>query len=105
MFANLKVAILKMPDELRKQLIDVVCKNFDADSAFFTENGRITVVIHTYKIAYEHLFQHKLKPSLFETGQYHEQEFDKLIFIGAVFSADPSACIKVSETVCRPKTN
>ena len=103
MLADLKVATLKIPEELRKRLIDVVRENLDAFAASPTDLGRTTVVIHTIKTGEAQPFLHKLRPIPFSRLQYLEQEVDKLIFIGAVSPADQGACPYASRTVCTPK--
>ena len=47
--ADLKIAVLPIPDELRKCLIEVVRENLDAFAASPTDLGRTSVVIHTIK--------------------------------------------------------
>ena len=103
MLADLKIATLKIPEELRKRLIEVVRENLDAFAASPTDLGRTTVVIHTIKTGEAHPFRHNLRPILFARRQYLEQEVDKLISIGAVSPADPGACPYASRTVCMPK--
>ena len=103
MLADLKLAILKIPEELQKRFIDVVCENLDAFAASSTDLGRTTVVIHTIKIGETQPFREKLRLIPFAWRQYLEQEMDKLISIGAVSPADPYACPYASRTVCTPK--
>ena len=99
MLVYLKVASLKIPEELRKRLIEVVRDNLDAIAASPTDLGKTTVMIHTIKTGGAQPFRHKLKPIPFARRQYLEQEIDKLISIGAGFPADPGGCPYASRTV------
>ncbi len=56
--ADLKIAALPIPDELRKRLIQVVPKNLDAFAASPTDLGRTSVVIHTIKTREALPFRH-----------------------------------------------
>ena len=89
---DLKVATLKIPEELRKQLIEVVRENVDAFAASPTYLGITSLVIHTIKTGNAHPFLHKLRPISLARRQYLEQEVDKLISTGAVSPEDPGAC-------------
>ena len=90
--ADLKIATLKIDEQIRKQLIQVVKKNLDAFAGSPTDLGRTSVVVHTIRTCEAILFKHKLRPIPFARHQYLEQEVERLMSFGAVSHADPSAC-------------
>ena len=80
----------------------MVRENLDAFAASSTNLEINTVMIHIIKTGEALRFRHKLRPIPFARRQYLEQVVDKLIFIGAVFPADPCACLYAYRTVCKP---
>ena len=101
--ADLRVATLSIPEQVRKQLVEVVKENLDAFAGSPTDLGRTSVVVHTIKTGDAKPFRHKLRPIPFARRQYLEQEVAKLLSIGAVSEADPGACPYASRTVIAPK--
>ena len=102
-FAELKIAALPIPENLRKRLIEVVRENLDAFAASPTDFGRTSVVCHTFKTGDAKPFRHKLRPIPFTRRQYIEQEVEKLMSVNAITPADPGACPYASRTVFATK--
>ena len=100
--ADLRVATLLIPEQIRKRLVEVVTENLNAFTASPTDLGRTSVVVHTIKTGSAKPFRHKLRPVPFAIRQYLEQEVEKLLAIGAVSEADPGACPYASRTVTTP---
>ena len=103
MLADLKIAVLPIPDEFRKRLIEVVRENLDAFAASPTDLGRTSVVIHTIKTGEARPFRHKLRAISFARRQYLEQIVKRLMSVGAISPADPGACPYASRTVVTPR--
>ncbi len=101
--ADLRVASLPIPDEIRQRLIDVVKEALSAFAGSSIDVGRTSVVVHTIKTGDAIPFRHKLRPVPFARRQYLEQEVEKLLGIGAISEADPGACPYASRTVIAPK--
>ena len=72
--ADLKIAVLPIPDELHKRLLEFVWEKLDAFAASPTDLGRTSVVIHTIKTGKARFFRHKLRAIPFARRQYLEQE-------------------------------
>ena len=102
-FADLRVATLPIPEQVRKRLVEVVKENLNAFAASPTDLGRTSVVVHTIKTGNAKPFRQKLRPVPFAIRHYLEQEVEKLLAIGAVSEADPGACPYASRTVTTPK--
>ena len=68
-FSDLKVAILKINEKLRKRLIKLVRKNLDAFTASSIDFGTNTVVIHMIKTREAQPCRHKLRPIAFARRQ------------------------------------
>ena len=97
--ADLKIAVFPIPDELSKRLIEVVRENLDAFAASPTDIGRTSVVIHTIKTGEARPFRQKLRAIPFARRKYLEQEVERLMSVGAIYSADSGACPYASKTV------
>ena len=63
--ADLRVSTLPIPEQVRKQLVEVVKENHDAFAASPTDLGRTSVVVHTIITGAAKPFRHKLRPILF----------------------------------------
>ena len=103
MLADLRVASLPIPDDIRRRLIEVVKEALSAFAGSSIDVGRTSVVVHTIKTGDAIPFRHKLRPVPFARRQYLEQEVEKLLAIGAISEADPGACPYASRTVITPK--
>ncbi len=74
MLSDLKIAALRIPDELCKRLIEVVQENLDAVAASPTDLCRTSVVIHTIKTKEARPIRQKLRAIPFARRQYLKQE-------------------------------
>ena len=73
MLADLRVSTLPIPEQMRKRLVEVYKKNFDAFAASLTDFGRTLVVVHTINTTAAKPFRHKLRLIPFAQRQYFEQ--------------------------------
>ena len=101
--ADLRVAILPIPEQVRKRLVEVVKENLNAFAASLTDLGHTSVVVHTIKTGNAKPFRHKLRPVPFAIRQYLQQEVEILLAIGAIWEADLGAFPYACRTVTTPK--
>ena len=94
---------LPISEELPRRLVNLVREKIDAFAATPPDLERISVIIHTIKTGDSKPFKHKLRPIPFAPRQYLEQEVEKLLEVGANFTADPGACPYALKTVFSPK--
>ena len=103
--ADLRVATLPIPEQVRKRLVEIDKANLNAFAASPTDLGRTSVVVHTIMTGNAKPFRHKLRPVPFAIRQYLEQEVEKLLAIGAILEADPGACPYAFRTVSTTKND
>ena len=97
------MSTLPIPEQVRKQQVEVVKENLDAFASSPTDLGRTSVVVHTIKTGAAKPFRQTMRTIPFARRQYLEQEVEKLLTIGATSQADPGACSFASRTVTTPK--
>ena len=90
--SELKVSSFPVSKVLRRRLFDVVQENIDAFAATHTDFRKTSMMIHTIRTSDAKPFKHKLRPIPFALRQHLELEVEKLLEVGVISLADPSAC-------------
>ena len=86
--ANLIVSTLPIPNQVRKRLVEVIKKNFNAFAASPIDLGNTSVVNHTIKIGKAKPFRDKLRPTPLARRQYLKHKMEKLLALEAISEAD-----------------
>ena len=102
MLVDFKIAILPIQETFCKQVVEVVRENLNAFAPLPTDLGITSFAIYTIKTGDAHPFRHKLRAIPFARRRYVEQEVEKLMSDGAIFSADPGACTNAFRIVISP---
>ena len=97
--SELHISELKVSEEMKKAIVDIVKRRLDAFAATPTDLGRTKIIEHRIKTGEAQPFKHKLRAVPFSRCKFLEQELERLQAVGAISPAPAGECPYASRTV------